>query len=147
MVGNGEIGSEDKKLKKIRAVSKPQNRKELRKFLGLIGYYRKFIENFSEIAAPLTDMTKNSRSKVLQWTETTTAAFEKLKEKMSSAPVLKLPKLGERFTIRTDASGNGLGAVLMQESEDVTEVVSTERCRDGLLVWRCIQSYRDGLPG
>ncbi|XP_041355427.1 uncharacterized protein LOC121373051 [Gigantopelta aegis] len=117
MVGNGEIGPEDKKLKKIMAVSKPQNKKELRSFLGLIGYYRKFIDTFSEIAAPLTDMTKNSQSKVLQWTETTTAAFEKLKEKMSSAPVLKLPKLGERFTIRTDASGNGLGAVLMQESE------------------------------
>ncbi|XP_041365121.1 uncharacterized protein LOC121380393 [Gigantopelta aegis] len=117
MVGNGEIGPEAKKVKKIMAISRPQNKKELRSFLGLIGYYRKFIKNFSEIAAPLTDMTKNSQTKVLQWTEGTTAAFKTLKEKMSSAPVLKLPKLGEHFTIRTDASGNGLGAVLMQESE------------------------------
>ena len=116
-VGNGKIGPEENKVKKIMAVSKPRNKKELRSFLGLVGYYRKFIENFSEIAAPLTDMTKKRQSKTLQWTEETTASFEMLKEKMSSAPVLKLPKLEEQFIIRTDASGNGLGAVLMQESE------------------------------
>ena len=116
-VGNGKIGPEENKVKKIMAVSKPRNKKELRSFLGLVGYYRKFIENFSEIAAPLTDMTKKRQSKTLQWTEETTASFEMLKEKMSSAPVLKLPKLEEQFIIRTDASGSGLGAVLMQESE------------------------------
>ena len=83
----------------------------------LVGYYTKFIENFSQIAAPLTDMTNKRQSKTLQWTEETTASFEMLKEKMSSAPVMKLPKLEEQFIIRTDASGNGLVAVLMQESE------------------------------
>ena len=62
-------------------------------------------------------MTKKRQSKTLQWIEETTASIEMLKEKMSSAPVLKLPKLEEQFIIRTDASGNGLGAVLMQESE------------------------------
>ncbi|KAI3765101.1 hypothetical protein L2E82_15127 [Cichorium intybus] len=100
---------------KIEAVMKwepPRNPSEIRSFLGLAGYYRRFVENFSSIAAPLTKLTKKGEK--FEWTEEQQAAFQKLKQALCEAPVLALPQGGEDFVVYSDASRVGLGCVLMQ---------------------------------
>jgi hypothetical protein len=90
----------------------PQTVKEVRSFLGLAGYYQRFIENFSKIAKPLTsllekgvDFSSDERQK----------AFEELKKRLTMVPVLTLPDQSKRFTVYCDASRDGLGCVLMQK--------------------------------
>lgn len=80
---------------------------EVRSFLGLAGYYRRFVENFSRIAKPMTERLKNEIS--FNWTSRSEKAFETLKGKLSSAPVLTLPREGIELVICTDASKHGLG--------------------------------------
>jgi len=99
---------------KIQAVldwPKPKNVKQLRGFLGLTGYYRRFIKGYAFLAASLTDLLK---SNAFQWSETTTLAFQSLKAALTSEPVLALPNFDLPFELETDASGNGIGVVLSQ---------------------------------
>ena len=82
-------------------------------FLGLAGYYRRFIENFSKIAKPLTSLLEKNVAFV--WTDERQRAFDELKKRLTTAPVLTLPDQTKRFTVYCDASKDGLGCVLMQE--------------------------------
>jgi hypothetical protein len=91
----------------------PQTVKEVRSFLGLAGYYRRFIENFSKIAKPLTSLLEKGVD--FSWTDERQNAFEELKKRLTTAPVLTLPNQSKRFTVYCDASRDGLGCVLMQE--------------------------------
>lgn len=95
---------------------KPQTVKALRGFLGMAGYYRKFIRHFGLIAKPLSDMLKAHN---FIWTSDADIAFVKLKQAMTSAPVLALPNFNEEFFVETDASGSGIGAVLSQQRHPV----------------------------
>ncbi|KAK9098545.1 hypothetical protein Syun_025590 [Stephania yunnanensis] len=91
----------------------PQTVTEIRSFLGLAGYYRRFVQDFSKIAAPMTQLTKKDIK--FQWNDSCEQAFRLLKERLTTAPVLVLPESGKSFEVNIDASKVGLGCVLMQD--------------------------------
>ena len=101
---------------KIEAVTQwqsPTTVKEVRSFLGLAGYYRKFVEGFSSIARPMTQLLK--KDKKFEWTPKCEESFRELKKRLTTAPVLATPDIHKEFVIYCDASRTGLGSVLMQE--------------------------------
>ena len=116
-VGSGEVAMTQENIDKIRAAAQPTNKKTLRSFLGLAGYYRNHIPNFSSIALPLTNLTKKKQPNVLQWGEEQENSFVTLKELLTSNPVLQLPNFEQSFVLQTDASDEGLGAALLQPRE------------------------------
>ena len=91
---------------------------EIRSFLGLAGYYRRFIENFSKIAKPMTELLKKDTK--FKWTEECEASFQELKKRLVTSPVLILPDQTKDYEVYCDASRRGLGAVLMQEGRVVS---------------------------
>ncbi|XP_075485291.1 uncharacterized protein LOC142525011 [Primulina tabacum] len=102
-----------RKVEAITEWPRPKNATDIRSFLRLAGYYRKFVEGFSSIAVPLTKLTQKNAK--FTWSEDCEKSFQRLKEKLSSTPVLILPAENKDFTIYSDASKDGLGCVLMQE--------------------------------
>lgn len=100
----------------------PRTRKELRSFLGLCSYYRKFVRDFATIAAPLHTLTKEKQPFV--WDEACDRAFQNLKEALTSTSVLKYPDPRKEFVLDTDASNHGIGAVLSQREGAQERVVA-----------------------
>lgn len=117
-LGRGKIQPRMKKVEAIQQAAQPQTKRQLRSFLGLANYYRKFVPNFAAIAVPLTDLTRKGKSNTLEWGEAQENAFRCLKSKLVNAPILHLPDIDRPFILRTDASENGIGAVLLQQFDD-----------------------------
>jgi hypothetical protein len=92
----------------------PKSAHQIRSFLGLAGYYRRFIPDFSRIAKPMTELLKKGAKFV--WSEACDKAFQKLREHLTSARVLAQPDNSKPYEVYCDASGTGLGYVLMQEN-------------------------------
>ncbi|KAK5838445.1 hypothetical protein PVK06_007175 [Gossypium arboreum] len=108
----GTISMDRTKVECISFWPLPQSVKELRSFLGLSGYYRRFIRNYGLLARPLTELlTKNA----WQWSAQAIEAFQALKAALCTAPVLALPNFQLEFMVDTDASAFGIGAVLQQQ--------------------------------
>ncbi|GJU11344.1 putative reverse transcriptase domain-containing protein [Tanacetum coccineum] len=111
VINSKGVHMDSAKVEAIQNWSASTTRKEVRQFLGLAGYYRRFIEGFSLISKPLTKLTE--KNKKYEWGTEEVEAFQTLKQKLCSAPILALPKGTENFVVYCDASHKGFGAVLM----------------------------------
>ena len=112
-VGRDGVRMMDDKLAAVADWPVPTKVHDVRAFLGTAGYYRKFIKDFSSIAAPLSELTKDTVK--FEWTDKQQSAFVRLKSALQTAPVLALPDPALPFVVQTDASGFAIGAVLMQD--------------------------------
>ncbi|WJZ92455.1 hypothetical protein VitviT2T_011446 [Vitis vinifera] len=117
VVSEAGIAVDHSKVEVVQEWQRPTNVFEVRSFLGLAGYYRRFVEDFSRIAAPMTWLTRKEVK--FDWNEECENAFQELKRKLTTAPMLTAPISGELFTIYCDASTVGLGCVLMQQGKVV----------------------------
>lgn len=115
VVGNGEVRPLNAKVQAIQEYSAPTTKKELIRFLGLVGYYRSFCCNFSSVVAPLTDLLK-AKTKFI-WSSICGLAFENVKSLLCSSSVLAAPCFERSFSLQVDASQVGAGAVLQQTDE------------------------------
>lgn len=114
-VGHGQVRPVDAKVLAITAFPAPTTRRELRRFLGMVGYYRSFCKNFSAVVAPLTDLLSPARSFV--WSPDCKVAFETAKALLCNTPVLAAPDFEKPFKLEVDASARGAGAVLLQQDK------------------------------
>ncbi len=114
-VGEGSIQMEQSKVNKVKEWVWPYNVCEVQKFLGFTGYYRYFIQGYSQIARPLLDLMKQAMQ--WQWNEKEQWVFESLRDKMVSKPVLQQPDFNKTFYLQTDTSKYGVGAILSQDSD------------------------------
>ncbi|CAM5146436.1 unnamed protein product [Natator depressus] len=117
-VGQGTINPLQAKVDAIQKWPVPKSKKQVQAFLGLAGYCRRFVPQYSQIAAPLTDLTKKKQPNAVQWTEECQKAFNQLKATLMSDPVLRAPDFDKPFLVTTDTSERSVGAVLMQEGPD-----------------------------
>jgi hypothetical protein len=112
VVGNNMIAPVTAKVDAILNFPNPTDKKQLRQFLGIIGYYRRYIPNMAEICAPLTNMLRKNAS--FQWDDTATESFMHLKSLLASKPILTPPDFNRPFQIFVDASQNSIGGILGQ---------------------------------
>lgn len=119
IISDKGVSTDPSKISDMLSWPTPTAMIELRGFLGLIGYYRKFVRHYGIIARPLTNIL---RLKEFQWNTEAQLSFDTLKKAMTQTPVLALPNFKEQFTMETDACAEGVGAVLMQKGQPVAYI-------------------------
>jgi hypothetical protein len=118
VIGGGTVRPDPAKVEAVLGFQRPLVKKNVRSFLGLIGYYRKFVPNFADVASVLTDLTKKGRPEKVIWTKECESAFLLLKKLVAKSPVLTVADPAKPYIAQTDASDIGLGAVLSQTQND-----------------------------
>ncbi|XP_058741863.1 uncharacterized protein LOC131614269 [Vicia villosa] len=116
VISVGGVAPDPEKVKAILDWPLPRSLTTLRGFLGLTGFYRRFVKNYATLAAPLTDLLRSTK---FQWSTEASLAFTSLKHKMTDMPVLALPNFKKTFIVETDASGVSIGAVLSQDGHPI----------------------------
>lgn len=119
VIGHGGIQTDPDKVDSVAQWPVPKTRKQVRGFLGLAGWYRRFIENFSSLTFPITE-TLSTKAR-FKWTSEANEAFEEVKKRLTTAPVLANPDFKKKFYLHCDASDYGIGAVLVQFDENGEE--------------------------
>jgi hypothetical protein len=117
IISEGGISVDPSKVKDVLSWNTPQNVSDIISFLGLAGYYRRFIEGFSKIFKPITELL--AKGNTFEWTPKCETSFQELKKRLTTALVLTMPDMERPFSIYCDASGQGLGCVLMQDDHVV----------------------------
>lgn len=119
------LRTDPEKVRAIMEYPRPNTFTELKRFLGLASWYRRFVENFAIVAAPLHDLTKGGKKgRQIKWSTEAEIAFNDLKSALTSTPVLNCPDFGREFTIQCDASNRGTGAVLIQQINGIEKPVA-----------------------
>jgi len=121
IVGSGNRRADPQRTECMSNMTRPRTKRELRKFLGAMGYYREYIPQFANLAKPLTDLTSKRTPNVLEWGEEQESAFQGLKGRLCDSHVLRIPLLGVPFSLHTDASGIAVGATLGQKDASGVE--------------------------
>lgn len=147
------------KVESIVNFERPTSVRSLRRFLGMVNYYRRFIDKFSELTAPLTDLLKG-KPKIIVWNEAAEQAFTLLKEKLITAPILVCPDFQVPFTIQTDASDTAIAGVLTQEFDGREHVIAyfsrkltmSQRAwkaaeKEGVAAMEAIEKFRPYVEG
>ena len=117
MVSASGVSMDPEKVKAVMSWERPKPVFEIRSFLGFAGYYRRFIEDFSRLAEPMTRLTRNKVK--FEWNYLCERAFQELKRRLTSTPIMIIPERGQRYTVYCDASKDKLGCVLMQSKRVV----------------------------
>ncbi|GJT92696.1 putative reverse transcriptase domain-containing protein [Tanacetum coccineum] len=126
VIDNQGIHVDPAKIESIKDWAAHNTPTKIRQFFGLVGYYRRFIKGFSKIAKPMTKLTQKSMK--FEWGDKEEAAFQLLKQKLCSAPILALPEGTENFMVYCDASRKGLGTVLMQNEKILRHCLYGTKC-------------------
>ncbi|KAL0434762.1 UNVERIFIED_CONTAM: Transposon Tf2-12 polyprotein [Sesamum radiatum] len=154
IVERGHIRMDPKKVQAIEEWQPPSDVHDLRSFLGLANYYRRFVKGYSKIARPMTDLLK--KTEAWNWTPQCQVSFDDLKRAMVTDPVLALPDMSKPFVVETNASDFALGGVLMQDGHPVAfesrELKDAERRysaheKELLAVVHCLRLWRHYLLG
>ena len=160
-VGGGEVRPMHCKVKAVKEYERPKTKKQVCAFLGLCGYYRRFMPSFSTVANSLTELTRKNKENVVKWKEACEHSFNLLKEALTSKPVLTTPDWTRKFILQTDASATGLVYVLSQKDQDEEEhpvaygskklLLREQKYlaieREGLAVVQGIKHFRTYLQG
>ncbi|GFU49257.1 retrovirus-related Pol polyprotein from transposon 297 [Trichonephila clavipes] len=117
IISKDGIETDNNKVKAITEMKTPKNNREMSKFLGMAGWYEKFIQNYADICEPLYRLKKKGAK--FNWSTEAQDSFNKVKRALKEAPVLQLPNLQEQFNLFTDASGVGISAVLNQNHRPI----------------------------
>jgi hypothetical protein len=117
IISEGGISVDPSKVKDVLSWKIPQNVLDIRSFLGLAGYYRRFIEGFSKISMPMMELL--AKGNTFEWTPRRETSFQELKKSLTTTLVLTMPNMEKPLSIYCDASGQGLGCVLMQDGHVV----------------------------
>lgn len=126
------IAPDNEKIRAVRDFPCPKSVTEIRRFVGMASWFRRFIKNFSTIAKPLTTLTEKNHP--FNWDNTCQQAFQTLKTALSSAPALAHPDFTKEFVVETDASNVGVGAVLIQDQRPIA-FASRASPRNRRIIW------------